>query len=197
MKLRTKWSYSILALALILVLAGCGQAQGSAPSATEEPADAQASTATEVMEEMEATATEAMEAEPTATDEPQPSLTVQETSLGEVLVNLEGLTLYAFTEDGAGESSCGSGCIDFWPPLTVEAEPLAGEGIDASLLGTFVREDGSLQVTYADHPLYTYAEDAAPGDVNGQGVNGTWFAVDAGGSLLQTGEEGDDLNDLY
>jgi predicted lipoprotein with Yx(FWY)xxD motif len=105
-------------------------------------------------------------------------LAVADSSLGEHLVDGEGLTLYLFTDDSDGESVCTDGCLQAWPALIVEGEPSWGEGVDASLVDTIEREDdGSTQVTYAGMPLYTFASDEAPGDVNGQGSGGVWFVV--------------------
>lgn len=107
-----------------------------------------------------------------------------ETDLGEVLVDADGMTLYLFTQDSEGTSACTEGCAEAWPPLIADGEPTGGDGIDASLLGTIERADGSMQVTYAGNPLYTYAADTAPGTTVGQGVGDVWFAVDASGEAV-------------
>lgn len=110
------------------------------------------------------------------------TVVVAETSLGEVLVDADGLTLYLFEQDAGTEvSACTGSCADLWPALTSDAAPTAGEGIDAALLGVAQQPDGSSQVTYNGHLLYTYAQDSAPGDVEGQGVGGVWFAVTPAG----------------
>lgn len=144
-----------LAAVVLLVAAGCGDDE-------DEP--------------------EAVEAEPTATSG---DVALGETSLGEVLVDADGMTLYLFTPDAGGASTCTGGCAETWPPLTVDGEPAAGDGVDESLLGTVERDDGSTQVTYADHPLYTYAADGEPGDVTGQGVGGKWWVVGADGEAIE------------
>lgn len=112
------------------------------------------------------------------------------TDLGEILADAEGRTLYLFTPDRAGESTCYGGCAAAWPPFTVESTPTVGDGLDASLVGTTMRTDGSEQVTYNGWPLYYYAADAAPGDTNGEGVNGVWFVVSAEGKAMN-GDGGD------
>lgn len=115
------------------------------------------------------------------------------TDLGEVLVDGDGMTLYLFTEDPPGESVCVEDCLAAWPPLLVDDEPQAGTGIDASLVGTVEREDGAVQVTYDDAPLYTWAADQQPGDVSGQGVEDVWFVVAADGSpVMDTVEDASD-----
>ncbi|HSK22880.1 MAG TPA: hypothetical protein VK906_06885 [Egicoccus sp.] len=107
------------------------------------------------------------------------------TDLGDVVVDADGMTLYLFMPDEQGASTCYDDCEAAWPPLTVDGEPAAGDGVDASLLGTAEREDGSLQVTYNDWPLYTWQGDAAPGDVTGQNVNDVWFVVSPDGEAIQ------------
>lgn len=109
---------------------------------------------------------------------------VAETSLGDVLTDGDGMTLYLFTQDQEGSSSCEGDCLAAWPPL--EGEQAAGDGVDEELLGTIERSDGSTQATYNGHPLYYYAQDAEAGDVTGQGVNDVWWAVDAAGNAVET-----------
>lgn len=97
--------------------------------------------------------------------------------LGNFLVDGKGMTLYLFTNDTPGVSNCSGGCLQAWPPLLVDGDPAAGEGV-AGKLGVIVRADGSRQVTYNDMPLYYYAADSKPGDTTGQGVGGVWFVVE-------------------
>jgi predicted lipoprotein with Yx(FWY)xxD motif len=100
--------------------------------------------------------------------------------LGEVLVDSEGHTLYAFS--GA---SCAGACEKAWPPLLDEnGEPQPSNGTAAARLSTEARPDGSHQVTYADHPLYTFDGDKNPGEANGNGKSafgGTWTALKGNG----------------
>jgi predicted lipoprotein with Yx(FWY)xxD motif len=107
-----------------------------------------------------------------------------DTSLGKVLVDQAGMTLYLFTKDTPGQqSTCVDKCLAAWPALT-STTPSAGPGLDASKLSTITRPDGKPQVAYAGWPLYYYAEDAKPGDVAGQGVNKVWFVLDASGTAV-------------
>lgn len=110
------------------------------------------------------------------------TIEVSSTDLGDILVDGEGMTLYVFDNDTGGTSSCTGDCAANWPPLT--GEVTAGEGVDDSLLGTTERDDGSMQVTYADQPLYYFAGDQAAGDLNGQGVGGIWWVVAADGEKI-------------
>ena len=82
--------------------------------------------------------------------------------LGPILVDGQGRTLYLFQKDTGGQSSCSGSCASIWPPDTT-ASPKAGTGVSASKLGTVKRSDGTMQVTYAGHPLYTYTADTGPG----------------------------------
>ena len=106
---------------------------------------------------------------------------LQKTSLGEVLADEHGRTLYMFTKDAGGKSACSGPCASIWPALTVTGKPSAGQGLEEEDLGTITRDDGKTQVTYYGHPLYTYSSDSKAGDVNGQNVGGVWFAVTAEG----------------
>ncbi len=104
--------------------------------------------------------------------------------LGTFLVDGDGRTLYLFTVDEPGVSNCDEGCLQAWPPLLTAGDPTATGAVDAALLGTLTRDDGTLQVTYAGWPLYLFAADAAPGEVNGQGVNAVWFVVAPDGMMI-------------
>jgi predicted lipoprotein with Yx(FWY)xxD motif len=105
--------------------------------------------------------------------------------VGAVLVDAEGLTVYDFHKDEGTVSSCYGGCEGVWPPVLSEGDPQVGEGARAALLGTTERKDGSVQVTYAGHPLYTYTADRKPGEANGQDVDSfgaEWYALQASGA---------------
>jgi predicted lipoprotein with Yx(FWY)xxD motif len=105
--------------------------------------------------------------------------------LGKVLVDAEGMTVYLFTPDKGSTSVCYGGCESAWPPVTAEGKPTAGEGAMSSALGTTKRKDGSLQVTYEGHPLYTFVGDKGSGEANGQESEGTWFVMDEAGSEVK------------
>jgi predicted lipoprotein with Yx(FWY)xxD motif len=105
-------------------------------------------------------------------------------SLGTILVDSQGRTLYLFQDDNGTKSECSGACASAWPPLRANGKPTTGSGTNASMLGTTPRSDGKPQVTYNGHPLYTYTADQNPGDTNGQGVTAfgaAWFAVSPAG----------------
>jgi predicted lipoprotein with Yx(FWY)xxD motif len=106
---------------------------------------------------------------------------------GSALVDAQGRTLYLFTNDtqNGDASACTGDCLTKWPPLLTTNDPVAGEGVDASLLGTITRDDGTMQVTYNGWPLYYYAEDTAAGDANGQAVGSVWYLVSPEGEAIQ------------
>jgi predicted lipoprotein with Yx(FWY)xxD motif len=104
--------------------------------------------------------------------------------LGLVLVDGQGFTLYDFHKDKGGKSSCAGACAEAWPPLLTNGEPTAGNGADASMLGTTERTDGTTQVTYNGWPLYTFAGDKKPGEGNGNDVTAfgeEWYALKGNG----------------
>lgn len=111
---------------------------------------------------------------------------LRNSKLGRILVNAQGRTLYLFLEDGGGKSSCYGPCVRVWPPaLVADAAPRAGPGLIARKLSTVARRGSKLrQLVYNGHPLYTTDADAEPGDTNGQGVFGTWFAMSAAGKQV-------------
>ena len=127
--------------------------------------------------------------EPSESSEPSEppadaTVAVVDSDLEQIVVDAEGRTLYVFLADTGSDSTCYDDCEGSWPPLTVEGEPIAGDGIDASMLGTTEREDGSVQVTLDGHPLYHFAADETPGDMNGQGVGDVWYVVSPEGEAI-------------
>jgi predicted lipoprotein with Yx(FWY)xxD motif len=116
-----------------------------------------------------------------ATADRGPTVTVRRTRLGRILVTARGRTLYLFLEDGR-RSTCFGACARVWPPLLVAGRPRAGRGVDAGKLTTVPRRRSRLrQVVYGGHPLYTTVADTRPGQTEGQGFLGTWFAISTAG----------------
>jgi predicted lipoprotein with Yx(FWY)xxD motif len=92
------------------------------------------------------------------------------TKLGTILAGPDGRTLYLFQKDTGPQSTCTGSCTAAWPPLTTKGSPKAS-GLNASLLSTTKRSDGTTQVVYGGHPLYYYAGDQSAGQTNGEGLN--------------------------
>ena len=112
------------------------------------------------------------------------SLSTATTFVGTVMTS-GGFTLYRYTKDRAEPptSSCTGTCASTWPPIGGAAQPTL-DGVDATLIGTLVRPDGSKQLTVDGWPVYRYIKDMLPGTVNGQGVDGVWQAVGPDGKPL-------------
>lgn len=164
----------ILTAALVAGLAACADDSGGEPGATEEP--------TSVEETMEEETTEEEMTDDGEAAATESTIMVADSDLGQILVDGEGMTVYLFTNDSPGVSTCEGDCLAAWPPVPGPAT--AGEGVDASLLGTTTATDGTTQVTYDGWPLYYWAQDAAPGDVTGQGVNDVWFVIAPDGTMV-------------
>ncbi len=111
---------------------------------------------------------------------------VENTSLGKILDDAQGRTLYLFQADTGTKSACFGPRATNWPPLR-SANPTVGSGANASMLGTTKRSDGKPQVTYNGHPLYTFKGDSSQGDTSGQGINafgGLWYVVSPTGQQV-------------
>jgi predicted lipoprotein with Yx(FWY)xxD motif len=118
-----------------------------------------------------------------------PTVRVENSALGEILVDTQGRTLYPFKADSHGVSACDGACAAAWPPLLAHGNPRVAGGASASLLSTIERTGGAGQLAYNGHPLYLYAGDQKPGDVNGQGVTAfgaPWYALSPTGSQVTT-----------
>jgi predicted lipoprotein with Yx(FWY)xxD motif len=110
------------------------------------------------------------------------------TTLGSVLVDTKGRTLYAFEKDRKGMSVCDTACVKFWPPLVSRTTPRAAKGVHKAMLGVTRRHDGRRQVTYAGHPLYTFVGDKTPGATSGEGLTNFgagWYALTASGRTVE------------
>lgn len=169
----------IVASLVLLALAACssndnaGGSTGStgAGSPSEQPSEAPSPSASE---------------SPASGGSGETEIEAEDSSLGTILVDAKGNTLYLFMPDTDGASTCYDDCAASWPALIAKGELKAGgDGLDESLLGTTKRDDGKMQVTYNGHPLYHFAGDAAAGDTNGQGIGDVWFVVSPAGDPFQ------------
>jgi predicted lipoprotein with Yx(FWY)xxD motif len=177
-RLRGMWVAVPSFLVILLLAAACQAGGGATPTASAPASEAPASEAP--ASEAPTASASAMASEEAMADA---LVIVSESDLGEILTDADGNTLYLFTNDSPGESTCEGDCEANWPPLTVtsEDELVAAPEVTGEL-GTIERADGSLQVTINDVPLYNFSGDTAPGDTNGHEVGGVWFAVTADGT---------------
>jgi predicted lipoprotein with Yx(FWY)xxD motif len=111
--------------------------------------------------------------------------------LGKVVTDSEGFTLYRFGKDTASppKSNCESDCAKTWPVVPAGNVTVAA-GTDGALIGKVTRADGTRQLTIAGWPMYRYAKDTKPGDANGQGVGGAWFASAPDGKKAAVNADG-------
>jgi predicted lipoprotein with Yx(FWY)xxD motif len=157
---------ALAALALpVLVAAGCGGGGGGYASSPKATAPSSA-----------------------ATTAGGATVGTKKTGLGTILVDSTGQTLYLFEKDKGDKSNCSGACASAWPPLTTTAKPKPATGVTGAKLGTSMRSDGTSEVTYAGHPLYTYAGDSGPGTTAGQGVDAFgagWYVLSPQGTKVE------------
>jgi predicted lipoprotein with Yx(FWY)xxD motif len=118
------------------------------------------------------------------------SLGALSSSLGRIVVDSRGRTLYLFEKDKGRRSTCYGACAAYWPPVLAHGKPKAGSGLKQSLVGTTRRRNGTVQVTYAGHPLYRYAGDTRPGQTTGAGLQdfgGGWDPLSPAGKKIESG----------
>jgi predicted lipoprotein with Yx(FWY)xxD motif len=166
MKKRTTFIFTLLAVIGAVVIAGCGGGSSSESTTSESGGESAAASSSEAAGSGTIAGAEI-------------------SGLGTVLVDAEGMTVYEFTEDSGTTSNCYGECEAAWPPVEASGKPTAGEGAMSSALGTTKRKDGTMQVTYKGHPLYTFTGDQAAGEANGNELDGTWFVLNEAGSAVK------------
>jgi predicted lipoprotein with Yx(FWY)xxD motif len=115
------------------------------------------------------------------------TIRISDSDYGRILFDSDDQAIYLFDKEKGSQSECYGECAAAWPPVLTKGEPLAGSGLDASLIGTTQRDDGTSQVTYGGHPLYYYAHEG-PGQVLCQNVSefgGLWLVVDSSGEAIR------------
>jgi predicted lipoprotein with Yx(FWY)xxD motif len=170
-KTRTTYSLAaLLAVAAVLAVAGCGSSSNGAYGGGSSSETSSSSTTAK---------------SPPGAESGAAVLTVASApKVGAILVDAKGFTVYDFHKDKGTVSSCYGACAGVWPPVLSEGAPQVGEGASASQLGTTKRKDGTMQVTYAGHPLYTYVADKKPGEANGNDFSSygaQWYALKGNG----------------
>jgi predicted lipoprotein with Yx(FWY)xxD motif len=167
----------VASILVAAVVAGCGSSgqSSSSAAASSQPAS------TPAQPSAAATATNSTP-HPAATT----LITTKHGKLGTVLAyGSKKLTVYLFEGDKRGASSCTGACASAWPPVT--GKPHASSGAVSSDLGTITRADGSTQVTYKGHPLYTFVKDKDDGDAYGEGTKAfgaEWYALAPSGNKV-------------
>jgi predicted lipoprotein with Yx(FWY)xxD motif len=137
-----------------------------------------------------------------ATPAVQPAVTVKtHATLGKVLADENGRTLYFFTRDFDGNSACAGGCLTNWPPYYI-ANLKADATLVAADFATITKADGTKQTTYKGWPLYYFNQDAAPADAKGEAVSNVWFVAKSDYTVMQInaqlkGNDGVDYNSMY
>jgi len=173
---------SVASIALAGAVAGCGS---SSPHATASGSGSAGSSGTS----SQASSGGGYGYSSSSTAQPASStkaalITTKHSKLGMILaVGGKELTVYMFEADKAGKSACNAGCASAWPPVTGTPKA-AGQAVSADL-GTIKRADGTTQVTYKGHPLYTYIQDGDSGDTYGEGIKSfgaAWYAVKPSGA---------------
>jgi predicted lipoprotein with Yx(FWY)xxD motif len=117
-----------------------------------------------------------------------PTVATANSSLGRILVDARGRTLYLFEKDKRGHSACSGACATYWPPLLTRGTPIPGRSAKGSLLGVARRADGTKQVTYAGHPLYRYVGDSRAGQTTGQDLHdfgAGWYVLSPAGKKVE------------
>ena len=121
----------------------------------------------------------------------------QDAKFGAILTSADGLTLYTFTQDAAGKSTCNADCAATWPPLVTTATNAPELGDAKGEFTLIARDDGKKQVAFNGKPLYRFAADKQIGDAAGEGVGGVWFVAKADGSAAAAGTPSSSGGDPY
>jgi len=166
--MRRKQFISIAAIVAVVAITGCGSSSsGSSSTAASAQMGGGSGGSTTAAASNSATTTVAL----------------GKTSLGKILVDSKGRTLYLFEADKPNMSNCSGACLSIWPAYMSKTKAMAGSGVDAAKIGTTA--DG--QVTYSGHPLYYYAGDQKAGDTTGQGLDqfgAKWYVLSATGDKV-------------
>ena len=106
--------------------------------------------------------------------------------LGKVVVDGNGRTVYIFDKDTSGKSNCEGDCLAKWPVVPAGEGTPQLDGIDASLVGSVTRSDGSKQLSVGGLPIYLFAQDTKAGEAKGQAVGDVWWVIGADGKKITT-----------
>jgi predicted lipoprotein with Yx(FWY)xxD motif len=178
----------LCALAMCLaLLAACGEDPESATDQPDPTASESADTPTS--SQPPSTPTTPPKSPPPTREPAGPRIVAKDSEFGSMLFNGDGQAIYLFDVETTAKPACYDACAEAWPPVLTEGQAVAGDGVRAALLGTSKRTDGTVQVTYNDHPLYYYAHEAA-GEVKCHDVflnGGNWYVVQPNGDAAPPG----------
>ena len=154
--------FLVLAVAVMLLIAGCTQQQQQVQTPTAAPA-----------------------APAPTTMQPADTIVAGSSTLGTILTDGQGKTLYYFANDvpASGASSCTGACAGVWPVFSAGTIQVSSP-LNPADFGSITRADGTNQTTWHGWPLYYYQADTKPGDVNGENVLKTWFVARPGENVL-------------
>jgi predicted lipoprotein with Yx(FWY)xxD motif len=163
-----RWAPAVLATPALLLLAACGSS--TSPSTASGTKSASAMSTKSMPTPSSSMGSSGMTSSGSA------ALEKIKTTVGPVLADAKGFTVYWYAKDTAMTSACTGSCATAWPPVT--GKPVAAMGVRlVGKFGTIKRANGVLQATYKGHPLYTYAGDSAPGQIKGNGLGGIWHVL--------------------
>ncbi|HEX2362401.1 MAG TPA: hypothetical protein VHI11_10045 [Jiangellaceae bacterium] len=165
---------------MVLALFACGT-DGATITQPVSPASA-APTATEAMTSPAPSPTATADSSPSPS--PGTTITTADSEFGEILFDDAGQAIYLFGRETTSKPECDDDCAEEWPPVLTEGDPVAAGGVEPDQLGTTPRTDGSVQVTYAGHPLYYYAHEGT-NEVKCHNVRefgGLWLVVTPNGT---------------
>jgi predicted lipoprotein with Yx(FWY)xxD motif len=158
---------SSVLFAAVLIAAGCGGSSSSKSSSSSTPASSAASASVTTT---------------TAAAASGSTLSVAKNGGKDMLVDAAGKTVYLYVPDASNTTSqVPSGLKALWPAVTATGASTVGAGLDASKIALQAQPDGSKQVSYNGHLLYTFTNDTAPGDAKGQGLGNIWYTLSASG----------------
>jgi predicted lipoprotein with Yx(FWY)xxD motif len=172
---RTRVTVVSAGLACLLALAGCTSGTtssgdpGTGGAATPPPSAVSASPSSEGTDDGAAST----------------ELEVEDSALGQIVVDGKGMTVYMFDKDtqGTTTSACTGQCLENWPIVPAGSGEPKADGVTGSL-AAIDTPDGGKQLTLNGWPLYYFAGDAAAGDTNGQGVNAVWWVLSPAGEKI-------------
>lgn len=172
-----------------ITLAACGDddsdSAGTTAAAAAATTAAAPTTAAPATTAAESTSVTTAAAATTAAEQASLAVADNATIGQEILVDSAGMTVYLFVPDGtATTSTVPDGVKAAWPAVVADGEPVAGPGLDAALLTVNAQPDGTQQLAYNGHLLYTFANDTAPGDANGQGLGEVWYVLSPAGEQI-------------